>query len=751
MPLLPAKPGTRRAQIRAGRPDTLRQWFLARRADGTLASLWIALGFAVAVMAIMAMRDEVTAYKPGQFVGHDVVARTDFVFHDKDEFSAAQNRARAQQPHVFSAMPDPWAIVEQKLLDLPQRVAGLDEGELPPDLQGVLVGAALTRLREAGSSDDRRAAYVSAVKMYVEAARKLDLIVLGDEQRLKEVDRAVIIPGRGPVRGELTFGIEKMKDELTGRLQRPVGDAFAPVLQPVIAQLTLRWLTPTHEYDESATAQAMTQAAAAVPQSAGDVHYAANTVIVPAGEIQDREWQILRAEAAAYRRSAEWSSWRINLGVATIVLIITAMLSAYISHFQPRIIRNHMRGVAIAGLLLLMLLIAQLAGLSSQPLLVFGLAPTLLVAMIMSIVYDQRFGAGVAALHGMLVTLALNQDLGFMLILLSGVIVTCGLLDEIRSRSKLIEVGGAAAVAMMLAAAAVGLLDHDPRAFVLRNCLHAGAAGLGVGFILLGVLPFIEKLFRITTSMTLLELADVSQPLLRRIATEAPGTWNHSLQVASMSEEAAEAIGGNSLLCRVGAYYHDCGKINKPEYFVENQHDGVNRHINISPTVSLLVIIGHVKDGVELAREYHLPTNLFPFIQQHHGTTLVEFFYDRAVRQATEDEGINESQFRYPGPKPKTKEIAILMLADCCESAARAMNDPTAGSLENLVEQMTRRRIEDGQLDECDLTLRDIERIKRSLIKSLLGIYHGRIAYPSTASIQTTPTEVPATPVAKAS
>src|SRR6185312_4856505 len=204
-----------------------------------------------------------------------------------------------------------------------------------------------------------------------------------------------------------------------------------------------------------------------------------------------------------------------------------------------------------------------------------------------------------------------------------------------------------------------------------ENCLYAGAAGLGVGFVVLGILPFIEKAFKITTSMTLLELADVSQPLLRRLAVEAPGTYNHSLQVATLAEAAADAIGANALLCRVASYYHDIGKINKADYFCENQGDGTNRHINLSPSVSLLIIIGHVKDGVELAKEYNLPASILPFIQQHHGTTLIEYFYHQAcTRQDKDEDGpcVPETQYRYAGPKPKSKEIAILMVADAVES-----------------------------------------------------------------------------------
>jgi putative nucleotidyltransferase with HDIG domain len=233
--------------------------------------------------------------------------------------------------------------------------------------------------------------------------------------------------------------------------------------------------------------------------------------------------------------------------------------------------------------------------------------------------------------------------------------------------------------------------------------------------------------------MTLLELADGGQPLLRRLAMEAPGTYNHSLQVATLAEAAAEAIGANSLLCRVGSYYHDVGKINKADYFIENQQPGgQSRHLNLSPSVSLLIIIGHVKDGVELAREYNLPTSFFPFIQQHHGTTLVEFFYHQAcTKNQSDGPAISEAQYRYPGPKPRSKEVAIVMLADAVESAARSLSEATGARVEALVHELSMKRLLDGQFDECDLTMRELELIERSMMKTLLAIYHGRIAYPS--------------------
>ena len=293
---------------------------------------------------------------------------------------------------------------------------------------------------------------------------------------------------------------------------------------------------------------------------------------------------------------------------------------------------------------------------------------------------------------------------------------------------------------MMVATVAAGLITMDPVAFILKNCLYAGAAGIGAGFVTLGILPFIEKAFRITTSMTLLELADVSHPLLRRLSVEAPGTYNHSLQVATIAEAAAETIRVNSLLCRVASYYHDVGKINKPDYFCENQSGGANRHMNLSPSVSLLIIIGHVKDGVELAKEYNLPTSIIHFIQQHHGTTLVEFFYFQACNQqetkAPDHPAVSEVQYRYPGPKPRSRESAIVMIADAVESATRAMQEPTPTRIESLVEDIVMKRLLDGQFDECELTMHDIQQVQHSCVKSLLAIYHGRIPYPSTASMQ---------------
>ena len=248
-----------------------------------------------------------------------------------------------------------------------------------------------------------------------------------------------------------------------------------------------------------------------------------------------------------------------------------------------------------------------------------------------------------------------------------------------------------------------------------------------------GLLPFAEKLFDVQTDLSLLELSDMSHPLLRQLAQRAPGTYNHSISVAALAESAADSIGANGLLVRVGACFHDIGKMFKPNYFVENQSPGSNRHDTLQPAMSTLVIIAHVKDGSDLGRQHRLPTPVIDFIEQHHGTTLVEYFYRLATKKSEQDphgEEISESTFRYPGPKPQTREAAVLMIADAVERASRALVEPTASRLQNLVDQIAMKKLLDGQFDDCGLTLQELDTIKRSLVKSLTAIYHGRVKYP---------------------
>jgi putative nucleotidyltransferase with HDIG domain len=286
----------------------------------------------------------------------------------------------------------------------------------------------------------------------------------------------------------------------------------------------------------------------------------------------------------------------------------------------------------------------------------------------------------------------------------------------------------------LLTTVGVGTLDDQAlQPFLLLKAVKFGTWAIIAGSLMTCLLPLIERWFGVQTDLSLIELGDPAHPLLQELVRRAPGTYNHSITVASLAEAAAERIGAQGLLVRVGAYYHDIGKMLKPGYFIENQGHGDNRHESLVPAMSTLVIIAHVKDGADLARQHHLPDPMIDFIQQHHGTTLVEYFYRRASAQReTDPQGaeVDESSFRYPGPKPQTREAGVLMLADAVESASRVLAEPTASRIESLVHEITMKRLLDGQFDECGLTLREVHAIGESLVKSLTAVYHGRVKYP---------------------
>jgi putative nucleotidyltransferase with HDIG domain len=265
-------------------------------------------------------------------------------------------------------------------------------------------------------------------------------------------------------------------------------------------------------------------------------------------------------------------------------------------------------------------------------------------------------------------------------------------------------------------------------AFCVINGLVSAMLAVGATYVL-------GRMFGITTTMQLLELANPTQPLLRRLLMEAPGTYHHSIMVGNLGERAAEEVGADPLLVRVGAYYHDIGKLRRPYFFVENQAGGENVHETLEPEVSADIVRAHVRDGVELCEQYGVPPAVRELIPQHHGTRLVSFFYDQAVDAASSTGQVSPDpqRFTYPGPRPQSKEGAILMLSDSVEAAARASRDHSAEAIGALVEKLVMGRVAEGQLDDCDLTLRDVQRIKDAFRAILIGMYHPRIEYPERA------------------
>ncbi|MBI5183783.1 MAG: HDIG domain-containing protein, partial [Nitrospinae bacterium] len=263
-----------------------------------------------------------------------------------------------------------------------------------------------------------------------------------------------------------------------------------------------------------------------------------------------------------------------------------------------------------------------------------------------------------------------------------------------------------------------------------NDILMGFVGGVIVAMVVSSIVPILESIFHVTSDIRLLELSDMDHPLLRQLVLDAPGTFHHSIIVGSIAEAAAESIGANPLLARVGSYYHDIGKMKKPEYFIENHPDS-NKHDNLAPSMSSLIITSHVKDGIELAKENGLMERIIDFIREHHGTSLITYFYSKAKEKENIDvQLIKEENYRYVGPKPQTKETAIILLADSVEAASRTLTEPTHSRLQGLVHKIINEKFIDGQLDECDLTLRDLHNISESFIRILTGIFHLRIDYP---------------------
>ncbi len=444
------------------------------------------------------------------------------------------------------------------------------------------------------------------------------------------------------------------------------------------------------------------------------------------------------------------------------VTLIAGVLHFYINH--PRSFNRNGRIVLIFSLMFIHLSLVRIVfglpigdsvlGLSGEKF-SFLLAPLAFAPFSISILLGRAQALFVTILCSIWGALLVDIDLS-LLILVANLMVgfICVLLtDSVRKRSGLIRAGFIIGVMMLIFGYIFnfiegridGVMDWKTFGF---GCAVAVLGGVVTVSVVGAILPVIETLFRITTDISWIELADLNHPLLKKMTIEAPGTYHHSLIVANLSEAAAESIGANTMKCRVCSYFHDIGKLHKPEYFIENISDGDNPHDELTPTMSALVITAHVKEGVDMALKKRLNTQIVDVIEQHHGTSMVSFFYRRAIdqQQGVRDRGendeaneddipeVSEKNFRYPGPLPQFKESGIISLADAIESASRTLQKPTPGKITQLVDEIINNRIIEGQLKDCDLTLREITVMGESFKSTLRSMFHNRITYPKDES-----------------
>ncbi len=576
--------------------------------------------------------------------------------------------------------------------------------------------------QDAYASPEQQKQWIEAIPDVSLPAAVIDQILSLSEENWQAVQAEVVSVVDEAMREEIR---ESQLDQARGRVSTLVDLDLPDVQAGIVSELAKDLIKPNSFYNAEKTDEAK--------QLAREGATPASRTIVE-GEIILREGDIVtsldvEALSALGLRQAE-TDWQEMVSTVIFVLLVTLVLGLYLARFRPEFWNRWPRMFLLLLLLVLFILIARLM-VSDQATRSY-LLPTAALSMLLTVLLGPQLAITVTVLFSIIVGFMASGWLELSVYALVGGLIASLSLSKVEKLSAFFWAG----VYVSLANLAVILVFHLPQqdydavqllTLASLSLVNGGlSASLTVaGFYLLGTL------FDITTSLQLMELARPTHPLLRELLLKAPGTYHHSILVSNMAEEAAGRVGADALLARVGSYYHDIGKITRPYFFVDNQMGGVNVHDRLDARTSAEIIISHVNDGLDLAKRYRLPSKVRDFIPQHQGTALVTYFYHK-VRE-TEGENVSQDDFRYPGPKPQTKETAIVMLADSCEAAVRAERPDSLEGIEELVRKVISSKMLDGQLDECDLTLRDLDEIRDGFVKILQGVFHPRVKYPEEA------------------
>lgn len=685
------------------------------------------------------------AFRKSTIPLRNITARIQFEQVDEQATREAREQARRLAVAVYDQDPQPIIQLRAQLLnDVSRLRAAKDLASVsdlwqqfqlePADGSAAISEEALQKqfeeFRTAIAEEDAFGRFKLAVEEAIKPLEESGLLEVVPEEHDANMQRIAVRPVG------TTEGFEKqvpMSDvritDAAGNLRKSLDqrlDKLALAL-PVFAYLQPQ-LPATLKFNLEATRAVQDRTEAEVKDQT-IVYEPGDQLAVAGTPLSDNALELLNLEYQAELASRSWAD-KVSYSLALLGMYIAlyTLCGFYILYRWPIIIQELPRLLTLLALVVVvvgaMLVCPQEWRAEVAPLLLFG--------MTIAVAYQQELALLLSTAVTLVGVLALGYGLGEALVLLATVAGAILVLKQVRSRSKLLLVGFIAAVVALLTTIGVGTLEGLPWLPLAKQGLSYALWSVIAGSLMTCLLPGVERLFGVQTDLSLIELGDPAHPLLQELIRRAPGTYNHSITVASIAEAAAESIGARGLLVRVGAYFHDIGKMLKPGYFIENQGQGDSRHDSLVPAMSTLVIIAHVKDGADLARQNKLPQPMIDFIQQHHGTTLVEYFYRQANQQNKENDGdkVDESTFRYPGPKPQTKEAGVLMLADAVESASRALVEPTPARIESLVDDMCRKRLLDGQFDECGLTLEEVRTIGDSLVKSLTAVYHGRVKYP---------------------
>lgn len=750
-------------------------WKSIRRRDN-LFRLGILFAGAMVMWTVTGAWKPPFPYRSGYVPIRPIHSRVEFTRPAPARTEALRRRARAETLAIYQNDPVPLLQMRAALKDRLLEVVGMHPDQsVTPELFHAFFGSdekkdeSLAQLRSALADEQAHANWETAVQRVFNDLEKNGLLTkmthpLEDEDQTFILNQTAIMVH--PVGDNSFLRRAESEDVRIADVQVTLESDLVLELQrhefsnedaTLLAKVTEHWirqqvLPVTLTLNADATEEARRSAEDAIDEQV--YTHRVDDKLAEAGEPLTAEVHIplLELEHRQYVANLSWSkSLRHSLAAIGMYTAFYALCGAFIVFNARSLLTN---SYAFFMLVLTVVVTVVLTVYSARAWHA-EIVPLAMCGITLTIAFGRELALLVGIALALVVTMSLGQGIAELVILVAAVSSCVLFLGRIRSRTKLITVsllGGA-----VTAATTVGVGTFVGQSFVSPGedliaevlatdvlftwLLVQGAAWFALctvvaGVIMTGLLPFIEKLYDVQTDLSLLELGDARHPLLQQLAQRAPGTYNHSINVASLSEAAAEAIGANGLLLRVGAYFHDIGKMTQPEYFVENQGDSGSRHESLLPAMSTLVIIAHVKDGLDLARQHHLPRPIIDFIEQHHGTTLVEYFYDQAAKQSEDDPDteVDETSFRYPGPKPQSKEAGVMMVADAVESASRTLVDPAPARIESLVHDIVLKRLLDGQFDDCGLTLKELHLIQDSLAKSLQSVYHSRIKYPGQRS-----------------
>ncbi|NBC03199.1 MAG: HDIG domain-containing protein [Bacteroidetes bacterium] len=527
-------------------------------------------------------------------------------------------------------------------------------------------------------------------------------------------------------RTERIVSIESVRDpsEVGEFAQRHLNRIFIPEVAQAAIQIFDQVIKPNLIYSETATNELLSEKLSDISPTKGAVDQ--GQIIIRTGDIITPETaNVLRSLAEARAQTAStMERWLRFLGESIVIVMATLMFLFYIFLYR----RNIFNQPSMLLLVFLVMGVVSLASILIYPIDVVNsyIIPLSIAPIILTIIFDSR--VGLMATITLAIITGLVHDNNFEYLVATTAACTLGVFSvrDIKKRSQFFFITpGIVFITYFIVISGFSLTRLSGWENFWPDLLYIAINSVFILFTYPLILLF-EKLFKITTDFTLLELADTNLPLMKELMGKAPGTFHHSLQVANLADSAASEIGANALQCRVGAMYHDIGKMVKPSYFIENQNK-TNEHEKLKPRMSTLVIKAHVSEGVKIAEEHNLPKVIIEFIKTHHGTSLIKYFHKKA---SDEEQGVQDEDFRYDGPIPYTKEQGILMLADSVEAACRSMKEPSYNKLENRIHQVVDNHIHDGQLSNCPLTFRQIQIIKDSFLSILKGVYHSRIEYP---------------------